>query len=185
MGILTITYRKTVELKPYPRNARTHSRKQINQIAASIEQFGFTNPILIGDDGDIVAGHGRVEAAKQLGLSKVPTIQLSHLTAAQKRAYILADNRLAENAGWDKEYLSIELQGLLDEGFAVELTGFDTPEIDIILGEAAEAIGEREAPEDKTPSPDVERTVTRAGDVWELGPHRLICGNSRDESMHT
>ncbi|MDO8979411.1 MAG: DNA methyltransferase [Afipia sp.] len=184
MGNLTITYRKTGELKPYPRNARTHSREQIKQIVASIAQFGFTNPVLIGDEADIVAGHGRVEAAKQLGLSEVPTIQLSHLTARQKRAYILADNRLAEKAGWNKEYLSIELQGLIDEGFEVELSGFDTPEIDIILGDAAEAAGDREAPEDKVPPVDVERAVTQTGDLWELGQHRLICGNSRENSVY-
>ncbi|HWJ17583.1 MAG TPA: ParB/Srx family N-terminal domain-containing protein, partial [Geobacterales bacterium] len=111
MGSLSIIYRKISELKPYLRNARTHKRKQIKQIKASIEEFGFTNPILIDDSDQIMAGHGRVEAAKLLGLTEVPTVQISHLSAAQKRAYILTDNRLAEKAGWDKEILVCELQG--------------------------------------------------------------------------
>ena len=115
MGSLSITDRKISELKPYPRNARTHKRKQIKQIKASIEEFGFTNPILIDENDRIMAGHGRVEAAKLLGLAEVPTVQISHLSAAQKKAYILADNRLAEKAGWDKEILIGELQSLQAE----------------------------------------------------------------------
>jgi hypothetical protein len=108
MGSLSITDRKISELRPYPRNARTHSRKQIKQIKASIEEFGFTNPILIDENDQIMAGHGRVEAAKLLGLAEIPTVQIGHLSAAQKKAYILADNRLAELAGWDKEILTVE-----------------------------------------------------------------------------
>ena len=129
MGNLSIIYRKISELKPYPRNARTHSRKQINQIAASITGFGFTNPVLVDEGGQIIAGHGRVQAAKLLGFAEVPTVQIAHLSATQKRAYILADNRLAEKAGWDKEILAVELQGLLADGFEVVLTGFEAPEI--------------------------------------------------------
>src|SRR6266478_5950795 len=113
MGKLSIIYRKIPELKPYPRNARTHSRKQIKQIGAAITEFGFTNPVLIDENDQIIAGHGRVQAAKLLGLAEVPTVQIGHLSATQKRAYILADNRLAEKAGWDQEILAVELQGLL------------------------------------------------------------------------
>ena len=111
-------------LRPYARNARTHSKKQVKQIAASIEWFGFTNPVLISDDGEIVAGHGRVEAAKLLKWKTVPTIALSHLSETERRAYVLADNKLALNAGWDKEMLAIALQALVDLDFEVELTGF-------------------------------------------------------------
>lgn len=117
-----ITERPVRELCPYPRNARTHSKKQIRQIAASIERFGFTNPILVSDAGEIIAGHGRVEAAKLLGMKTVPTVALSHLSEAERRAYVLADNKLALNAGWDQEVLAIELQGLIDLDFDLELT---------------------------------------------------------------
>src|SRR5215204_2349940 len=110
-------------LRPYARNARTHSKKQIKQIARSIERFGFTNPVLISDDNEIIAGHGRVEAARLLGIESVPTLRLSHLNATQRRAYVLADNKLAQNAGWDREVLAIELQALVDLEFKVELTG--------------------------------------------------------------
>src|SRR6266581_5187672 len=113
MGKLSIIYRKISELKPYPRNARTHSRKQIKQIAAAIMGFGFTNSVLIDESDQIIAGHGRVQAAKLLGIVEVPTVQIAYLSATQKRGYILADNRLAEKAGWDKEILAVELQGLV------------------------------------------------------------------------
>src|SRR5215470_2187428 len=126
-------------LRPYPGNARTHSKKQIRQIADSIRRFGFTNPVLIGDDGSIIAGHGRVEAAKLIGLDSVPTVRLAHLNAAQRRAYVLADNKLALNAGWDRELLAIELQGLVDIDFDVEVTGFSLAEVDLVLDEAREA----------------------------------------------
>jgi ParB-like chromosome segregation protein Spo0J len=120
-------------LRPHPGNARTHSKKQIRQIADSIRQFGFTNPVLIGEDGSIIAGHGRVEAAKLLGLDSVPTVRLAHLNAAQRRAYVLADNKLALNAGWDRELLAIELQGLIELDFDVELTGFSSTQIELVL----------------------------------------------------
>src|SRR5215813_2639028 len=120
-------------LRPYLGNARTHSKKQIRQIAASIRQFGFTNPVLIGEDGEILAGHGRVEAAKLLGLANVPTVRLAHLSVAQRRAYVLADNKLAANGGYDRELLAIELQGLIELDFDVEVTGFSSAEIDIVL----------------------------------------------------
>src|SRR5215210_1116930 len=125
-------------LRPYPGNARTHSKKQIRQIATSIERFGFTNPVLISDEGEIVAGHGRVEAAKLLGREQVPALRLSHLSAAQRRAYVLADNKLALNAGWDLEVLAIEMQALIDLDFDLEVTGFSLAEIDLVLDEAAE-----------------------------------------------
>lgn len=134
-----IIERTLTSLKPYSRNARTHSKKQIKQIASSIERFGFVNPVLIGDDGEIIAGHGRVEAAKQLGLKIVPTLALSHLSETERRAYVLADNKLALNADWDREILAIELQGLVDLDFDVEQTGFNLAEIDFALDEAGEA----------------------------------------------
>jgi ParB-like chromosome segregation protein Spo0J len=126
------------ELRPYARNARTHSRKQIRQIADSIERFGFTNPVLISDDDEIIAGHGRVEAAKLLGLKTVPTLRLSHLSPEERRAYVLADNKLALNAGWDQEVLAIELQALIDLDFDVGVTGFSLAEIDFTLDAARE-----------------------------------------------
>jgi ParB-like chromosome segregation protein Spo0J len=126
-------------LRPYPGNARTHSRGQIRQIADSIRKFGFTNPVLITDDDEIIAGHGRVEAAKLLGVKSVPTLRLSHLDAAQRRAYVLADNKLALNAGWDRELLAIELQALIDLEFDLEITGFSLAEVELVLDEAREA----------------------------------------------
>ena len=126
-------------LKPHPRNARRHSKGQIKQIAASIERFGFNNPVLIADDGGIVAGHGRVAAAKLLGIDTVPAVRLSHLSEAERRAYVIADNKLALNAGWDREMLAIELQGLVDLDFEIELTGFSLAEVDIVLDEARES----------------------------------------------
>src|SRR5580700_7901083 len=132
-------------LRPYPGNPRTHSKKQVRQIADSIRRFGFTNPVLIGEDGEIIAGHGRVEAAKLLGLESVPTLRLAHLDAAQRRAYVLADNKLALNAGWDQELLAIELQGLIAVDFDIELTGFSPSEIDLVLDEARESSPEASA----------------------------------------
>src|SRR5260370_6661945 len=129
MGKLSIVYRKISELKPYQRNARTHSRKQVKQIAAAITEFGFTNPVLIDESDQIIAGHGRVQAAKLLGLAEVPTVQIAYLSVTQKRAYILADNRLAEKAGWAKEILPVELQGLLAAGFEAVIPGFAAPHL--------------------------------------------------------
>jgi ParB-like nuclease domain len=173
------------QLTPYRGNARTHSKRQIEQIAASIRKFGFNSPVLINDDGQIVAGHGRVEAAKLLGLAFVPTLRLSHLSPAEQRAYILADNKLAEKAGWDRELLAIELQGLIDLDFEVELTGFEIPEVDIILEEADAAKAERNGPEDRVPDPQPDACVTQAGDLWVLGKHRILCGNALDEQDYT
>jgi DNA modification methylase len=169
------------QLTPYSGNARTHSKRQIEQIAASIRKFGFNSPVLINDDGQIVAGHGRVEAAKLLGLAAVPTLRLSHLSPAEQRAYVLADNKLAENAGWDRELLAIELQGLIDLDFEVELTGFEIPEIDIVLEDADAAKGEENGPEDRIPDPLPDASVTQPGDLWLLGKHRILCGNALDD----
>jgi ParB-like chromosome segregation protein Spo0J len=156
-------------LTPYEGNARTHSKAQIRQIAQSIQRFGHTNPILIDDGGQIIAGHGRVEAAKLLGIESVPALRLSHLSAADKRAYVIADNRLAEKAGWDRELLAIELQALVDLEFDVELTGFEMGEIDIILSDSDEAKDEAAGPEDDAPDPLPDRIVSRLGDIWNLG----------------
>lgn len=172
------------ELRPYSRNARTHSRKQIRQIADSIERFGFTNPVLVSDDGEIIAGHGRVEAAKLLGLPTVPTLRLSHLTAEERRAYVLADNKLALNAGWDQDILAIELQALIDLEFDVTLTGFSLAEVDFTLDAARER--DPDAPpgvEDEIP-PMATEAVSRMGDVWVLGRHRLICGDAREAGAY-
>ena len=130
MTNLAIEQMKTSALKPYARNARTHSKKQVKQIAESIKGFGFNNPVLISDDNEIVAGHGRYAAAKHLGLETVPCVRLSHLTPEQRRAYVLADNKLALNAGWDQELLAIELQDLKALEVNIELTGFSLPEVD-------------------------------------------------------
>lgn len=171
-------------LSAYARNARTHSRKQIRQIADSIERFGFTNPVLIGDDHSIVAGHGRVEAAKLLGLTTIPVIRLSHLSEAERRAYVLADNKLALNAGWDYELLAGELQGLIDIGFEVDLTGFSQAEVDLVLATAEDSSSDpRVEAADEIPrmSP---RAVTRVGDLWRLDRHRLLCGDARDPASY-
>ena len=167
-------------LRPSHHNARTHSPRQIKQIQRSIEHFGFTNPVLIDEAGQILAGHGRVEAAKRLGWTTVPAIPIAHLSEAQKRAYIIADNELAAKAGWDKDILAIELQGLVDLKFDLELTGFEGGEIDIILGDRSDA----QHNEDIIPSPPAGEAVTHAGDLWQLGEHRLICADARDPSAY-
>jgi hypothetical protein len=173
--------RPTHSLRPYPGNARTHSTKQIRQIARSIERFGFNNPVLVDDDDQIIAGHGRVEAAKLLGLKTVPTVRLSHLSEDDKRAYILADNRLAEKAGYDNEILAIELQHLADVGFDVSLIGFEPAEVDIIF----EGLGdESEQPENLVPEETSGPPVSRLGDVWMLGKHILVCGDSTDAATY-
>jgi DNA modification methylase len=174
-------------LKPYSRNARRHSKAQIKQIAASIERFGFNNPVLIGDDGQIVAGHGRIAAAKLLGIETVPVVRLSHLTDAERRAYVIADNKLALNSGWDRELLAIELQGLVDLDFEIELTGFSLAEVDIVLDEAREsATNSGDASiEDTVPTYRHDgSTVSEPGDVWILGRHKLVCGDAREAAAY-
>ncbi len=184
MDTLNIAYQSPAALRPRATNPRTHSKKQIRQIADSIKKFGFTNPVLIDPAGGIVAGHGRVEAAKLLGIEKVPTIRLEDLTEAEIRAYVIADNRLAENAGWDRELLAIEFQGLieLDLDFDVTLTGFEMPEIDIMIGELD--ADEEDDPADEVPELGDGPPVTRPGDVWCIGKHRLICGDSTDSNTY-
>lgn len=166
-------------LEPYAGNARTHPDWQIDQIAASIAEFGFCNPVLIGDDSVIVAGHGRLLAAQKLGLTQVPVIVLAHLSPAQRRALVIADNRIAENAGWDEEMLRTELAALQGEGFGIEVIGFSEAELDDLLG----GIDGGEAPPAALGDPDFvpeppPRPVTERGDVWLLGPHRVMCGDS-------
>lgn len=179
----TIERAPACALKPYARNARTHSKRQIELIANSIKRFGFTNPVLVDDDLIIIAGHGRVEAAKLIGMEEVPIVKLSHLSEAEKRAYVLADNRLAEKAGWDREILAIELQGLIDLNFEVELTGFETAEIDLVLSEVAEANETGPEAEDHCPAPAA-NIVTQLGDLWQLGRHRLLCGDARESASY-
>lgn len=175
-----IVIRRVSELKPYKGNARTHSKRQIRQIADSIGRFGFNNPILVGSDDEVIAGHGRLAAASLLGMSQVPTLELAHLTGEARRAYILADNKLAANAGWDSELLAIELGALLDLDFDVSLTGFSIPDVDMILHDAEEAteIVPVSAADEMPGAGAVQ--VSRLGDLWQLGPHRLLCGDARE-----
>jgi DNA modification methylase len=162
-------------LVPYARNARTHSDAQVAQLAASIREFGFTNPILVDGERGIIAGHGRLLAARKLGLAEVPVIELSHLSPAQRRAYVLADNKLALNAGWDDDLLRLELADLRDEGFDLGLTGFGLDEIGELLADNGAGLTDP----DQVPEVPAE-PVSRAGDVWLLGRHRLACGDSTD-----
>ena len=172
----------TAKLVPYARNARTHSEDQVAQIAASIVEFGFTNPILAGSDGVIVAGHGRLAAAQKLGLDTVPVVVLDHLTPTQRRALIIADNRIAENAGWDDAILRIELQSLQEDGFNLDITGFDADALaEIMAGEETTVDGQT----DDDAVPEVSATpISRPGDVWELGNHRLVCGDATDPKSY-
>ncbi len=165
------------ELIPYDRNARTHSAGQIAQIVASIREFGFTNPVLIGQDNAIIAGHGRVLAARELGMEAVPCLRLAGLTDAQRRAYILADNKLAENAGWDEDLLRLELGELRDLGFEMEVIGFDRSELDALFLDA-DGLEEEGNTEDDDIPPVGAVPVSRRGDIWLCGDHRVMCGDS-------
>lgn len=172
----------TAKLVPYARNARTHSDEQVAQIAASIVEFGFTNPILAGSDGVIVAGHGRLAAAQKLSLDTVPVVVLDHLTPTQRRALIIADNRIAENAGWDDAMLRIELQSLQEDGFNLDITGFDADALaEIMAGEETTIDGNT----DEDSVPEISETIiSRHGDVWILGNHRLVCGDATQASSY-
>ena len=173
---LSIDYLPTTDLLPYAMNSRTHSDDQVAQIAASIKEFGFTNPILIDDAAGIIAGHGRLMAAKRLNLTEVPTITLQGLTEAQKKAYVIADNKLALNAGWDTEALTAELKRLQELDFNLDLIGFDSDELAQLL-EPEQVKGLT----DEDDVPDVPETpVTVEGDIWVLGNHRLMCGSATD-----
>lgn len=167
-------------LAPWKRNARTHSKKQVRQIADSIKEFGFTNPVLIDRENQILAGHGRVEAAKLLGMDIVPCVRLENMTEAQKRAYVLADNKLALNAGWDMELLAEELKelSLPEIDIDIGLTGFSIAEVDSILADAApEEPGNPD--DDIPPVVDPETIRCKRGEVWQIGPHRIMCGDAR------
>ena len=166
----------TAKLLPYARNARTHSNEQVAQIAASIAEFGFTNPILAGADGVIVAGHGRLAAAQKLGLGTVPVVVLDHLTPTQRRALVIADNRIAENAGWDDDVLRTELAALQDEDFDLALTGFDADALAELLADENGA-GSGETDDDAVPEV-TETRISRPGDIWVMGHHRLLCGDA-------
>lgn len=161
------------KLIPYARNSRTHSEAQVAKIAASIKEFGFLNPIIVDGDAGIIAGHGRVMAASKLGLDTLPVIEASHLTEAQRRAYVIADNRLALDAGWDNEMLKVELQDLDAMDFDLSLTGFDAGEISDFLADPTEGLTDEDAVPDAPAVP-----ITVEGDVWLLGRHRLMCGDS-------
>ena len=174
---MEIIYKKVQELIPYVNNSRTHSEEQVNQICASINEFGFTNPLLIDEKDGIIAGHGRLLASKKLGMEEVPCIVLTGLTEAQKKANIIADNKMALNAGWDEELLKIELENLKELDFDLELTGFNVDELDDILGKNEEEV---EIVEDEVPEVP-EEPKAKIGDIYQLGNHRLMCGDSTKE----
>lgn len=171
---IQITYKPIQDLIPYARNSRTHSDAQVAQIAASIREFGWTNPILLDGENGIIAGHGRLLAAQKLGETQVPTIELAHMSEAQKRAYVIADNKLALNAGWDDEMLFAEFEDLKEAGFDLELTGFTLEEIGKLT---PEVVNEGLTDEDEAP-PVPEEPKTKLGDIYQLGKHRLMCGDS-------
>ncbi|CAI8819550.1 site-specific DNA-methyltransferase [Methylococcus capsulatus] len=184
--MLQVEYRPLEPLIPYARNPRTHSAAQVAKIAASIVEFGWTNPILVDGAQGIIAGHGRLAAARSLGLAEVPVIELAHLSPAQKRAYVLADNRLALDAGWDEELLGLELAELSGAGFDLALTGFNDDELEALLSIDTEDSDDAEDGEPETaddvPEPPA-TPVSRPGDVWQLGRHRLICGDASDPDV--
>jgi DNA modification methylase len=183
---LQVAERAIASLTLRRNNPRTHSAKQIRQIANSIETFGFTNPVLIDASDTVIAGHGRVSAAKELGLRSVPTIRLEHLSDEQVRAYVIADNKLAECAGWDRDLLAIELQGLaeIDLDFDLEVTGLETAEIDLLIGDAASEADEADPADDVHAIDANAPVVSRPGDLWQIGPHRLLCADALDATSY-
>jgi DNA modification methylase len=187
---LLVEYRKVEALILFARNPRTHSDAQVAKLAASIVEFGWTNPILVDGSQGIIAGHGRLAAARKLGLAEVPVIELGHLTLAQKRAYVIADNRLALDAGWDEEMLSIELAELSESGYDLTLTGFTNDEIEELLVDAEDGAGTEDSTDtsedaaDEVPDAPV-NPVSRSGDVWQLGAHLVICGDAADATVIT
>jgi DNA modification methylase len=176
-----IELRSIRALLPHARNSRTHSDAQVAQVAASIREFGWTNPILVDGEGVIIAGHARLLAARKLGMEEVPVIVLAHLTPVQKRALIIADNKLALNAGWDEETLRVEIESLQEDGFDLDVVGFSEEEIRVLLAnDSGDPEADAESPgEDETPEAPVD-PVSRTGDIWAIGPHRIICGDCRD-----
>ena len=183
MRALKITYKSPDQLKARTRNPRTHTKRQIRQIAASIKEFGFISPVLVDGADGIIAGHGRVEAAKLIGMSDVPTVPVDHLTPAQIRAYVIADNKLAENAGWDRALLALELQELSVElNFDVTVTGFEAAEVDLLIHGLSEG-----AADEADEVPEVNRSVpavSRPGDRWCIGNHVLLCGDALDKNSY-
>jgi DNA modification methylase len=179
-------YRPIAELRPDARNPRLHAKKQIHQIAQSIEAFDFNVPVLIDGQSQIVAGHGRVRAAQGLGFREVPTICLDHLTDAQARAFLIADNRLTENSSWDEQLLAHQLKELaaLDIEFDLDVTGFETPEIDLLIEGLTPASPGADDPADTVPDVGSDSPVSRAGDLWLLGPHRVFCGSALDDAAY-
>lgn len=176
---LSIVYLPRGDLRPYERNARTHSVEQVAQIAASIREFGFTNPLLIDEQKGLIAGHGRLAAAELLGMDEVPTITLAGLSEAQRRALVIADNKLAENAGWDDDLLRLELAEIASSDVDIDVLGFSEDEINALLNGGAG--GGRTDPDDVPPTP--EQPVSRLGDVWLLGRHRIVCGDCTDAEV--
>ena len=172
MQNMKIIYKNVDALVPYANNPRTHSPAQIAQIASSIKEFGWTNPVLLDGDNGVIAGHGRLEASRILGIESVPTIELKHLTEAQKKAYIIADNQLAQNAGWDDDLLGIEIGALQDIGFDISLLGFDDKDIARLTFSSGDGLT------DPDEVPDVEESICKTGDIWLLGEHRLLCGDA-------
>jgi ParB-like chromosome segregation protein Spo0J len=179
---MSIVYRAVDQLKLDPANARRHSKKQIRQIAESIKTFGFNVPILIDHDGKVVAGHGRLLACRLLGMTEVPTLCLDHLTAAQARAFMIADNRLTEIATWDDRLLAQQLKELSLSGldFNIEVTGFEMGEIDLRIASLDDPIEATDDPADRVPDPPTVPPLSKVGDLWLLGPHHLLCGDARD-----
>jgi ParB-like chromosome segregation protein Spo0J len=175
---LQVNYISLSSLREYGNNPRTHSKAQIRKIAASITEFGFTNPLLINDQNTIIAGHGRFRAAKSLGIDQVPTICLSQLAPSQIKAYVVADNRLALDANWDEDILRIEFQHLIaDDQIDISSTGFEVAEIDLILDPKSSEPDK----DDELPAM-AEHAISQMGDLWLLGPHRLLCGDARDKA---
>ena len=171
---LEVAYIATTDVIPYANNPRTHSEQQVAQVAASIKEFGFNNPILLDEHNGIIAGHGRLAAAQKLGMELVPTITLAGLTEAQRKAYVIADNKLTENGGWDYDLLAVEIERLKELDVDIDLTGFDPTELDTILEpEVVEGLTD----EDEVPEAP-EEPITKRGDIWILGNHRLMCGDS-------
>jgi DNA modification methylase len=180
---LRIEYKDPRRLKPRAKNPRIHSAKQVRQIATSIEQFGFVSPVLVDSKDGIIAGHGRVAAAVLLGMTDIPTVRVDHLTPAQVRAYVIADNKLAENAGWDRKLLALELQELSVElNFDVTVTGFENAEVDILIGELGQP-----GPDEADEVPEIDRSkpaISRPGDLWRIGDHALLCGDALDKASY-
>ncbi|MBL0422596.1 site-specific DNA-methyltransferase [Ramlibacter sp. AW1] len=194
MNMLNVEYRQIDALIPYARNPRTHTDAQVAKIAASIVEYGWTNPVLVDGDNGVIAGHGRLAAARKLGVAEVPVIELAHLSPSQKRAYVISDNRLALDAGWDDELLALELAELHGAGYDLTLTGFEDAEIEALVigqmsgeGDSTEQDQEQEQNDESDAADDVPDVppapVSCVGDVWALGPHRLICGDANDPSV--